>query len=136
MRGGPVPPAFDTTERVRAVSRLVAPGEWTTYGEVARVALGIRGARVVGRLAARENHLANAHRILLAGGRIAPAWGGGRAAACQRRLESEGVHFSGGRADPARHLTYLDLAGRLELEARLARSTSADEAAELGVGAG
>jgi alkylated DNA nucleotide flippase Atl1 len=92
------------------VARLVGRGEWTTYGEIARVALGGRGARVVGGAAAR-GLLGNAHRILLAGGRISSGWGS-ETGECRRRLESEGIRFRNGRADPARHVTWLDLAAR------------------------
>jgi alkylated DNA nucleotide flippase Atl1 len=104
--------------RVAAVAALVGRGEWTTYGEIARVALGGRGARVVGGAAAR-GLLANAHRILLAGGSISPGWDGGRVDECRRRLEAEGISFVSGRADPARHLTWLDLASRFESRAKL-----------------
>ncbi|HEY8761153.1 MAG TPA: MGMT family protein [Candidatus Dormibacteraeota bacterium] len=105
-------------DRIAAVAALVGRGEWTTYGEIAQVALGGRGARVVGAAAAR-GLLANAHRVLLAGGRISPGWGGGRVDECRRRLEAEGIRFRGGRADPARHLTWLDLASRFETRATL-----------------
>jgi alkylated DNA nucleotide flippase Atl1 len=100
------------------VAALIGRGEWTTYGDIARVALGRRSARVVGGAAAR-GRLANAHRILLAGGRISPGWDGGRVDECRRRLEAEGIRFAGGRADPARHLTWLDLASRFETPATL-----------------
>ena len=36
-----------------------------------------------------------------------------------RKLEAEGISFKGGRADPSRHLTWLDLAARSESHARL-----------------
>ena len=97
---------------------MVGRGEWTTYGEIARIALGGRAARRVGAAAAR-GLLPNAHRVLLAGGRISPGWGGGRVDECRRRLETEGISFKGGRADPSRHLTWLDLAARSESHARL-----------------
>jgi len=96
-----------------AVAALVGRGEWTTYGEIARVALGGRGARLVGGAAA-QGRLANPHRILLAGGRISPGGGPTRVTECRRRLEREGVRFEGRCADPARHLTWLDLAARLD----------------------
>jgi alkylated DNA nucleotide flippase Atl1 len=103
---------------VAAVAALVGRGEWTTYGEIARVALGGRGARVVGGAAAR-GQLANPHRILLAGGRISPGGDGARLEECRRRLAREGIRFLKGRADPTRHLTWLDLAARLERRATL-----------------
>lgn len=101
--------------RIAAVAALVGPGEWTTYGEIARVALGGGGARVVGGVAAR-GALANAHRVLLAGGIISTGGEGDRADQCRRRLEAEGICFASGRADPRRHVTWLDLAARLESE--------------------
>jgi alkylated DNA nucleotide flippase Atl1 len=102
--------------RIAEVAALVGPGEWTTYGEIARVALGGRGARVVGGAAAR-GQLANAHRVLLSGGRISPGGGEGWAAEVRRRLAAEGVGFKGARADPRRHVTWLDLEARLGDEA-------------------
>ena len=95
------------------MGRLVARGEWTTYGDIARVALGGRGARIVGQIAARGG-IPNAHRVLLAGGKISPGFDGGRVERCRQRLEAEGIGFVGGRADPSRRLTWLDLAARLE----------------------
>jgi len=91
----------------------VARGEWTTYGDIARVALGGRGARMVGQIAARGG-IPNAHRVLLAGGWISPGFEGGRAERCRRRLEAEGIRFERDRADPSRRVTWLDLAARLE----------------------
>jgi alkylated DNA nucleotide flippase Atl1 len=86
-----------------AVAALVGRGEWTTYGEIARVALGGRGARVVGGAAAR-GMIANAHRVLLAGGMISPGWGGGKVDECRKRLEAEGISFRNGRPGPPSHL--------------------------------
>jgi alkylated DNA nucleotide flippase Atl1 len=99
--------------RIAEVAALVGPGEWTTYGDIARVALGGRGARRVGGAAARGD-LANAHRILLSGGRISPGGGEAWSAEVRRRLEAEGVRFAGARADDRRHCTWLDLQARLE----------------------
>jgi alkylated DNA nucleotide flippase Atl1 len=106
-------PARLNAERVAAVGRLVASGEWTTYGDIARVALGGRAARIVGQIAARGG-IPNAHRVLLAGGRISPGFDGGRVEPCRHRLEAEGIRFEQDRADPSRRLTWLDLAARLE----------------------
>jgi alkylated DNA nucleotide flippase Atl1 len=99
--------------RITEVAALVGPGEWTTYGEIAQVALGGRGARRVGAAAARGG-LANAHRILLSGGRISPGGGAAWMAEARRRLEAEGVRFAGSRADARRHCTWVDLEARLE----------------------
>jgi alkylated DNA nucleotide flippase Atl1 len=98
-------------QAVLLVSRLVAAGEWTTYGDVAAAAGRPGAARMVGRLAALHPAFANAHRVLGAGGRIvrpAPA----DTARCRRRLEEEGVCFSGALADPARRVGWNDLRGR------------------------
>lgn len=111
------PPVHD---RIAAVARLVGRGEWTTYGDIAKVALGGRGARVVGAVAARGG-IADAHRVLLAGGRISPGWGGGGVDECRRRLEAEGIQFEGALADARRRVTWLDLAARSERRAKLRR---------------
>ena len=105
-------------DRIAAIARLVGPGEWATYGDIALVALGGRGARVVGAVAARGG-IANAHRVLLAGGRISPGGESGRVEACRRRLEAEGIGFRGAVADPRRRVTWLDLAARAAAPATL-----------------
>lgn len=94
------------------VSRLLRAGEWTTYGDLAAAAGGLGAARVVGRLAAGHPAFANAHRVLGAGGRVAPA-GTGAAARRRRALEAEGVVFAGVHADPARRVGWNELRGRL-----------------------
>jgi alkylated DNA nucleotide flippase Atl1 len=110
--------------RIAQVATLVGRGEWTTYGEIARVALGGRGARVVGGGGDR-GEVGHTQQIPLAGGRISPGGGPRWAAEVRRRLEGEGVRFQGSRADPRRHLTWLDLESRL-----------GDQAAGLGGGVG
>lgn len=104
--------AVSFEDAILAVSRLPRSGEWTTYGDVAAAAGRLGAARVVGRLAAGHPAFANAHRVLGAGGRVAPA---GTAAAARRRraLEAEGVVFAGVRADPARRVGWNELRGRL-----------------------
>lgn len=90
----------------------MARGEWTTYGELgAAAADGGNAARLVARLASGHPGFANAHRVLGAGGRLA----GEETSARRRRarLQAEGVTFSGGRADPARRVGWVELRGRL-----------------------
>jgi alkylated DNA nucleotide flippase Atl1 len=100
-------------QAVLAVSRTLRPGEWTTYGELGAAATG--GA-VAARLVARMvNHpdFANAQRVLGSGGRVAGGPGDSSAARRRARLEAEGVVFRGPRADPSRHVGWVELRGRL-----------------------
>jgi alkylated DNA nucleotide flippase Atl1 len=102
--------------RILLASRLVASGEWTTYGELGAAATdGRNAARLVARLASEHPGFANAHRVLGSGGRVA----GEEASARRRqaRLEAEGVAFRGRTADPARRVGWIELRGRLS-EAR------------------
>lgn len=99
-------------DAILLVSRLLAPGEWTTYGDVAVAAGRMGAARLVGRLAAVHPGFANAHRVLAAGGRISRP-DVAAAARCRRALEAEGVGFTGRRADPARRVGWNELRGRL-----------------------
>jgi methylated-DNA-protein-cysteine methyltransferase related protein len=110
-----------STARKRAAGRGAAPGEnpamqayWdvvamipsgkvTTYGEVARMA-GFPGrARQAGaalRLMPPDMHLPW-HRVVGAGGRIVFPKSSAHFREQARRLRSEGVVVTGGRADPA-----------------------------------
>jgi len=102
-------------------SRLVLPGEWTTYGDLGAAASGSgHAARQAARLAARHPEFANAHRVLASGGVVTRGPGGeGEASEARARLLAEGVPFRGRRADPARRVGWIELRGRLaEHEAR------------------
>jgi methylated-DNA-protein-cysteine methyltransferase-like protein len=92
----PERPPFTTIWRAVAA---IPPGEWASYGEVARRAGLPRGARLVAFALKRAPDSARLpwHRVVAAGGRIAfPA--GSRAAAEQaRRLAREGLRVAGGR---------------------------------------
>jgi methylated-DNA-protein-cysteine methyltransferase-like protein len=94
---------FDSVYRaVRAIPR----GRVATYGQLARW-LGVpRGARAVGwalrALPARQAARVPWHRVVGAGGRIARRAGAGPELQ-RRKLRAEGVRFSGGRVDIARH---------------------------------
>ncbi|HXM58688.1 MAG TPA: MGMT family protein [Candidatus Dormibacteraeota bacterium] len=98
-----------------AASRLVLPGEWTTYGELGAAATGGgRAARLVARLAASHPDFVNAHRVLGSGGVVTRGPGGeADAARARRQLEAEGVTFRGRAADPACHVGWITLRGRL-----------------------
>jgi len=95
-------------------SRLVHPGEWTTYGDLGAAATGGgNAARQVARLVSHPD-FANAHRILGSGGRVAHGPGGEESARWRRaRLEAEGVAFRGRLADPHRRVRWAELRGRL-----------------------
>lgn len=89
----------------RAV-RKIPPGRVATYGQLARW-LGVpRGARAVGwalrALPHRRSAVVPWHRVVSAGGRIAPRAGAGPELQ-RRRLRAEGVRFTGGRVDLSRH---------------------------------
>lgn len=100
--------------RFARVARVIPAGYWTSYGEIGIAATGRRGsARAVGRSAALDPGFPNAWRVIHADGSIPEGWGGGRAGPerCRELLESEGVSFARGRADPEKKL----LADELEL---------------------
>jgi alkylated DNA nucleotide flippase Atl1 len=97
------------------VARLVRAGEWTTYGDIAAVAFGsLRRARMVGRAAATSDDFPHAHRVLTSTGTVSrgPSASERRCAGAREKLESEGVAFSGKRADPARRVHWDELARR------------------------
>jgi alkylated DNA nucleotide flippase Atl1 len=94
---------------------VIFHGEWTTYGELAMAATGGRLARQVGHLAANHPDFENAHRVLGAGGVVRRSDGDRVDAVRSRRhLESEGVVFQRDRADPAHHVGWIELRGRLQ----------------------
>jgi alkylated DNA nucleotide flippase Atl1 len=93
---------------------VIPEGFWTAYGELGLAATGRPNtARAVARCASRTNAFPNAWRIIHADGSIPDGWGGGGAGPrrCRERLESEGVRFTNGRADPEKKI----LADELEL---------------------
>jgi alkylated DNA nucleotide flippase Atl1 len=93
-------------DTLRALCGAIPAGRWTTYGDVAE-AIGVPGAaQSVAGVIATDDSIPNAHRVLRAGGRIAPGWratGGGGPEIARQRLEEEGLRLDdGGAADPAR----------------------------------
>lgn len=118
--------------RLFALAALVGPGEWTTYGDLAAAA-DLPSPRMPAHEASTDPEFPNAVRVLGAGGRIRRSTATARDRV-RTRLEAEGVRFFGDRADPTRHLTWLDLQARADALNPLLPSTPAgDRAAEMGL---
>jgi len=62
-------------DRVLRLSRHIATGEWTTYGEFSiAVYDSPKMALTVARIASRHPAFANPHRVLQTGGTVSPKW--------------------------------------------------------------
>ena len=79
--------------RVAEVLLQIAPGEVTTYGEVAAEAGRPGAARAVGRILAESNGEYAWWRVVAASGRLAP----GNEVEQAKRLRAEGVRVTRGR---------------------------------------
>ncbi|MEQ8717725.1 MAG: endonuclease NucS [Acidimicrobiales bacterium] len=105
-------------ETISKIAACVEPGEWTTYGDLSRVAIGGSSAAMsIGNMAANNDDFPNPHRVLNVRGAVPPGWrsqDGGGPEECRRRLEAEGVQFlEDGSADPQQRLDVDVLASRV-----------------------
>lgn len=116
-----VPRYRATADPYLAIAEQVRSGEWTTYGDVSVAVRGdTKGARAVGRAAAKLVHFPNPHRVLQSGGRIPEGWRPTNRpepdpTECRRRLEAEGVEFDEhGRANRQNYVAWDVLVERAE----------------------
>lgn len=119
--------------RLLALAALVGRGEWTTYGDLAAAA-DLSSPRIPAHVAATDPEFPNAVRVLGAGGRVRRPTATD-IARVRARLEAEGIRFIGDRADPARHVGWLDLRARLDAlnPSLLPSEETGDRATEMGL---
>lgn len=98
-------PRADVPASILAAVRRIPRGRVSTYGNVADVAGLPRRARLVGTVLRQTPATRGLpwYRVINAGGRISFPVGSEAYARQRRKLESEGVIFSGGRVDLVRY---------------------------------
>lgn len=107
---------------VMALAGHLRPGEWTTYGDLSSVLTGgSSAAMAIGNIARTNPDFPNPHRILNRRGRVPTGWttsdGRGGPEVCQQCLESEGVGFVEGVANPDHCVSVDVLRQRFEQDA-------------------
>ena len=101
---------------LRKACAALPPGTWTTYGDLAEL-IGSHPVPVGVHLA--HHPVPNAWRVLMSDGAISPnfRWeASGRTDDPRELLESEGIVFTGDRADPVQRITAAELAGLLGMD--------------------
>ena len=101
---------------LRKACAALPPGTWTTYGDLAEL-IGSHPVPVGVHLS--HHPVPNAWRVLMSDGAISPSFrwqASGRTDDPKEVLESEGIVFTGDRADPAQRITGKELAGLLGMD--------------------
>jgi alkylated DNA nucleotide flippase Atl1 len=101
---------------LRKACAALPPGTWTTYGDLAEL-IGSHPVPVGVHLA--HHPVPNAWRVLMSDGAVSPnfRWeASDRTGSPKDLLESEGIVFTGDRADPAQRITGSELAGLLGMD--------------------
>ena len=101
---------------LRKACAALPSGTWTTYGDLAEL-IGSHPVPVGVHLA--HHPVPSAWRVLMSDGAISPnfRWeASSRTDDPRELLESEGIVFTGGRADPAQRITGKELAGLLGMD--------------------
>jgi alkylated DNA nucleotide flippase Atl1 len=102
---------------LRKACAALPAGTWTTYGDLAEL-IGSHPVPVGVHLA--HHPIPNAWRVLMVDGAISPSFrweAADRTDDPKELLESEGIIFTNGRADPAQRITGTELAGLLGMDA-------------------